>query len=239
MEIVEGEEISQDEANSPCWMTAYGRKNSKGMRMATTTCERTPTRGGRKGGGCTTAPRNVYQRIVATSRFPQLLRDKYRIIEKNACTYVKAQQVRLGDCTYKVSVYPAPLDDTCKGVIRGVDVDVNKAELRAGIVNHRNAGTIEVKRIKSNMAVVVLEIASLKVKLRKQKAAQAISSRVVGVSMAENAVHKSTQEPKVDVSKAKRKAPPPKDDSDSEMPGVESSQNKMLEELLRISKKIS
>ncbi|KAL3190507.1 hypothetical protein MRX96_020022 [Rhipicephalus microplus] len=44
------------------------------------------------------------------------------------------------------------------------------------------------------------------------------------------------QEPKVKVSKAKRKAPPTKDESDSEMFGVESLQNKMLEELLRISK---
>ncbi|KAL3254749.1 hypothetical protein MRX96_017497 [Rhipicephalus microplus] len=53
--------------------------------------------------------------------------------------------------------------------------------------------------------------------------------------MADDGVHKSMQEPKVEVNKAKRKAPAPKDESDSEMQ-VESSQNKMLEELLRISK---
>ncbi|KAH8008684.1 hypothetical protein HPB51_000721 [Rhipicephalus microplus] len=183
MEIVEGEEISEDEASSPGWMTAYGRKNTKGMRTATTTRERTPTRGGRKGGGRTAAPRNAYQRIVATSRLPQLPRDTYRIIvrprdglnvtkvsqirskqalamaaalapaeveedtifsngtqnifvvctphEKNACAYVKAQQIQLGDCTYRVFVFPAPPDDTCKGVIRGVDVDISEAQLRA------------------------------------------------------------------------------------------------------------
>ncbi|KAH8027049.1 hypothetical protein HPB51_001945 [Rhipicephalus microplus] len=119
------------------------------------------------------AQRNAYQRIVTTSRLPQLPRDTYRIIvrprngldvtkvsqipfeqalamaaalapaeieedticpngtqniyvvctshKKNACAYVKAQQVRLGDFTYLVSVYPAPPDDTCKGVTRGVD----------------------------------------------------------------------------------------------------------------------
>ncbi|KAH8029373.1 hypothetical protein HPB51_025585 [Rhipicephalus microplus] len=394
-------------------MTAYGRKNSKGMRTVITTRERTPTRGGRKGGGRTAAPRNAYQRIVATSRLHQLPRDTYRIIvrprdglnvtkvsqirfeqalamaaalapaeieedticpngtqniyvvctphENNACAYVKAQQVRLGDCTYRVSVYPAPPDDTCKGVIRGVDVDISEAQLRARIVNHRNPGAIEVKRIKNTTAVVVLfkeitnggsslhskdrfqvpyivrrrrrqrhrrsektqmalgmqsrdssvspsvsgtpkrgrsvtpaaqrcksrsrsrgrsasrrriqekltwadrvkektpkpkkvtwsaspehdekseieqlrqEIASLKAELRKQTAAQAISSRVEGANVADNAVHKSTQEPKVEVNKAKRKAPPPKDESDSEMQ-VESSQSKMLEELLKISK---
>ncbi|KAH8036095.1 hypothetical protein HPB51_017751 [Rhipicephalus microplus] len=166
--------------------------------MATTTRECTPTRGGRKGGGRTAAPRNAYQRIVATSMLPQLPRDTYRIIarprdglnvtkvsqirfeqalamaaalapakieehnicpngtqsiyvvctpyEKNACAYVKAQQVRLGDCTYRVSVYPAPPDDTCEGVIRGVDVDISEAQLRARIVNHRNLGAIEVKK---------------------------------------------------------------------------------------------
>ncbi|KAH7947614.1 hypothetical protein HPB52_014485 [Rhipicephalus sanguineus] len=486
MEIVEGEEISQDEACSPGWMTAYGRKNSKGMRTASTTSERDPTPGGRKDGGRTAAPRNAYQRIVATSRLPQLPRDTYRIMvrqrdglnvtkvsqirfeqalamaaalapaeieedticpngtqniyvvctphEKNACAYVKAQQVGLGECTYRVSVYPAPPDDTCKGVIKGVDVDISEDQLRARIVNHRNPGAIEVKRIKNTTAVVVLfkgmkvpnyvscgasmfrctlyrrhtevcygcgglghradvcpnpnskwcrtcgqksptedhnctpkcslcggphptadrackkifqvpyivrrrrrqrhrrsektqmargmqsrdssvsssassaprrgrsvtptaqrrnamqsrsrsrgrsaskrrfqeeltwadrvkktpkpkkvarsaspqhgekseieqlrqEIASLKAELRKQKAAQGISSRVEGANVADNTVHKSTQEPKVEVSKAKRKAPPPKEyESDSEMPGVESSQNKMLEELLRISK---
>ncbi|KAH8042456.1 hypothetical protein HPB51_023466 [Rhipicephalus microplus] len=159
MKIVEGEEIYQDEASSPSWMTAYSRKNSKGMRMATTTRERTPTRGGRKVGGHTAAQRNACQRIVTTSRLPQLPRYACRIIvrprsglnvtkvsqihfeqalamaaalapakieednscpngaqniyvvcsphEKNACAYVMAQQVQLGDRLYRVYVYPA------------------------------------------------------------------------------------------------------------------------------------
>ncbi|KAH7962359.1 hypothetical protein HPB52_015690 [Rhipicephalus sanguineus] len=296
MEIVEGEEISQDEACSPGWMTAYGRKNSKGMRTASTTSERDPTLGGRKDGGRTAAPRNAYQRIVATSRLPQLPRDTYRIIVR-------------------------PRDGL--NVTKGVDVDISEDQLRARIVNHRNPGAIEVKRIKNTTAVVVLfkgmkvpnyvscgasmkettptpsalredadglrnavpvssaprrgrsvtpaaqrrnamqsrsrsrgrsaskrrfqeeltwadrvkktpkpkkvarsaspqhgekseieqlrqEIASLKAELRKQKAAQGISSRVEGANVADNTVHKSTQEPKVEVSKAKRKAPPSK-----------------------------
>ncbi|KAH8039501.1 hypothetical protein HPB51_007403 [Rhipicephalus microplus] len=350
MEIVEGEAISQDEASSPGWMTVYGRKNSKGMRTTTTTRERTQTRGGRKGGGCTAIPRNAYQRIVATSKLPQLPRDTYHIIvrpmnglnvtkvsqirfeqalamavalapaeieedticpngteniyvvctphEKNACAYVKAQQVRLGDCTYRVSVYQAPPDDTCKGVIRGVDVDVSEAQLRARILNHRNPGAIETEHAKtdfkshtsseqkettptppalredadgprkavpgrlasrkkiqeeltwadrvkektpkpkkvtrsaspkhdelSDIEQLRQEIASLKAELRKQTAAQAISSRVEGGYVADNADHKSTQEPKVEVNQAKRRAPPPKDESDSEMQ-VQSSPSK-------------
>ncbi|KAH8029508.1 hypothetical protein HPB51_011382 [Rhipicephalus microplus] len=89
---------------------------------------------------------------------------------------------------------------------------------------------------KSEIEQLRQEIASLKPELCRQKAAQAISSRVEGANVADNAVHKSTQEPKFEVSKAKRKAPPPNDESVWEMPGLESSQNKMLEELLRISK---
>ncbi|KAH8027559.1 hypothetical protein HPB51_007109 [Rhipicephalus microplus] len=151
------------------------------MRTATTTRERTPTRGGRKGGGRTATPRNAYQRIVATSKLPQLPGDTYRIIvrprdglnvtkvsqirfeqalamaaalapaemeediicpnrtqnsyvvctphEKNACAYGKAQEVRLGNCTYRVSVYLAPPDNMCECVIRGVDVDISEAQL--------------------------------------------------------------------------------------------------------------
>ncbi|KAL1474629.1 hypothetical protein MTO96_037830 [Rhipicephalus appendiculatus] len=96
MEIVDGEEISQDEASSPGWMTAYARKNSKGMRAATTTHERNPTRGGRKDGRRTAAPRSAYQRIVATSRLPQLPRDTYRIIvrPRNGLNVTKVSQIR-------------------------------------------------------------------------------------------------------------------------------------------------
>lgn len=206
MEIVEGKDISQKETSSPGLMTAYGRENGKGMRAATTTRKGTPTRGERKNGGHNAAPRSAYDRIVATSRLPQLLRDTYRIIvrpkdglnvakvseicfeqalamaaalaaaeieedticpngtqniyvvctphEKNARAYVKAQQVRLGESTYRISVYPAPPDDTCKGVIRGVDVGINEAQLRARIVNCRNPGAIEAKRIKNTTVVV-------------------------------------------------------------------------------------
>ncbi|KAH8038095.1 hypothetical protein HPB51_021652 [Rhipicephalus microplus] len=89
---------------------------------------------------------------------------------------------------------------------------------------------------KSEIEQLRQEIASLKAELRKQKATQAISSRVEGANLADNAVQKSTQEPKVEVSKTKRKTHPPKDESDSEIPGVESSQNKMLEGFLSISK---
>ncbi|KAL1416765.1 hypothetical protein MTO96_027541 [Rhipicephalus appendiculatus] len=90
------EEISQDEASSSGWMTAYGRKNSKGMRAATTTHERNPTLGGRNDGGRAAASRSAYQSIVATSRLPQLPRDTYRIIvrPRDGLNVPKVSQIR-------------------------------------------------------------------------------------------------------------------------------------------------
>ncbi|KAL1483761.1 hypothetical protein MTO96_050194 [Rhipicephalus appendiculatus] len=61
---------------------------------------------------------------------------------------------------------------------------------------------------KSVIEQLCQEIASLKAELRKQKAAQVISSGAEGAKVAHTAVNKSTQEPKVEVSKCKRKAPP-------------------------------
>ncbi|KAL1466839.1 hypothetical protein MTO96_042476, partial [Rhipicephalus appendiculatus] len=57
---------------------------------------------------------------------------------------------------YRVAVYPAPPDDTCKGVIRGIDIDVNDNQLRELIVTKRNPSALEVKRIKNTMTVTIL-----------------------------------------------------------------------------------
>lgn len=76
--------------------------------------------------------------------------------EKNADAYARVQQIRLGEGTFGVAAYLAPPENTCKGVIRGVDVELNEAQLRARIVNHRNPGALEARRIKNTTAVVVL-----------------------------------------------------------------------------------
>ncbi|KAH7942772.1 hypothetical protein HPB52_001126 [Rhipicephalus sanguineus] len=52
--------------------------------------------------------------------------------------------------------YLAPPENTCKGIIRGVDVEVTEAQLRGRIVNHRNPGALEARRIKNTTAMVVL-----------------------------------------------------------------------------------
>ncbi|XP_065305230.1 uncharacterized protein [Dermacentor albipictus] len=76
--------------------------------------------------------------------------------EKNADAYARVQQIRLGEGTFRVAAYLAPPENTCRGVIRGVDVEVSEAQLRARIVNNRNPSALEARRIKNTTAVVVL-----------------------------------------------------------------------------------
>ncbi|XP_075734171.1 uncharacterized protein LOC142775837 isoform X1 [Rhipicephalus microplus] len=208
MEIVEGEAISPEEANGPGWITAYNRKPSKSKANQSQDARPTSTRGRRRDSGRTAEPRSAYQRLVATSRLPQLPRDTYRIIvrprdglnvakitpvqfeqalamaaalapqdlmedsicpnvtqnifvvctpiERNARAYTMVQQLRLRDTLYRVAVYPAPPDNTCKGVIRGIDIDLTDTQLRELIVTKRNPSALEVKRIKNTTAVTIL-----------------------------------------------------------------------------------
>ncbi|KAL1443901.1 hypothetical protein MTO96_045769 [Rhipicephalus appendiculatus] len=58
--------------------------------------------------------------------------------------------------SFGVAAYLTPPENTCKGIIRGVDVEVSEAQRRARIVNHRNPGTLEARRVKNTTAVVVL-----------------------------------------------------------------------------------
>lgn len=76
--------------------------------------------------------------------------------ERNARAYATVQQIRMKDTTYRVAVYPAPPDDTCKGVIRGIDLELNDSQLRELIVTKRNPNALEVKRIKNTTAVTIL-----------------------------------------------------------------------------------
>ncbi|KAH7936277.1 hypothetical protein HPB52_021318 [Rhipicephalus sanguineus] len=80
MEIVHGEAISPEEANGPDWIMACNRKSSKSKAKQPYDARPTSTLGRRRDGGCTTGPRSAYQRLVATSRFPQLPRDTCRVI---------------------------------------------------------------------------------------------------------------------------------------------------------------
>lgn len=75
---------------------------------------------------------------------------------KNAGAYAALRLIRLGSTEYQVSAYTAASDDTCKGVVRGVDVDIGEQQLAAMIVNQRNPKAMEVRRIKETTTVVVL-----------------------------------------------------------------------------------
>ncbi|KAH8036032.1 hypothetical protein HPB51_016336 [Rhipicephalus microplus] len=76
--------------------------------------------------------------------------------ERNARAYTTTQQLRLRDTLCRVAVYPAPPDDTSKGVIRGIDPDINDIQLRELIVTKPNPSALEVKRIKNTTAVTIL-----------------------------------------------------------------------------------
>ncbi|KAH7964459.1 hypothetical protein HPB51_027303 [Rhipicephalus microplus] len=95
-------------------MTAYVRENSNGMRAVTTTRKRTPTRGRRKGGGRTAAPRNAYQRIVATSRLLEHPRDRYRVIvrPRDGLNVTKVNQIRFEQAlALAVALAPAETEE--------------------------------------------------------------------------------------------------------------------------------
>lgn len=50
-------------------------------------------------------------------------------VRKNACAYTVFQQIRLREGTYHAEAYLATLDNTCNGVIHGVDADFSDAQL--------------------------------------------------------------------------------------------------------------
>ncbi|KAH8040828.1 hypothetical protein HPB51_012998 [Rhipicephalus microplus] len=57
---------------------------------------------------------------------------------ENAERYVKIRSIDLGGCNYEINAYEAAPDDTCKGVIRNIDVADGTAELERNIVNPKN-----------------------------------------------------------------------------------------------------
>ncbi|KAH8009719.1 hypothetical protein HPB51_019030 [Rhipicephalus microplus] len=235
MEIVEGEEISQDEASSPGWMMAYGRKNSKKMRTVTTTRERNapqrvadervvaapPPHGTRT--NAWSPPRgslNVRGTRIASTACKDRFQILY-IVRRRRCQRHRRSEkthMALGMQSRDSSVSPSVSGTPKRGH------SVTPAAQRRKRRSRSRGRSASRRRIQEELTWAD----RVKEKTLKPK-------RVEGTNMADDGVHKSMQEPKVEVNKAKRKAPAPKDESDSEMQ-VESSQNKMLEELLRISK---
>lgn len=207
VEMVEGVEITPEEARCPGWTTATGK--TKKARQETSKSTPSPVQqGGGRGGRRTAAPRNALKKLAAASRLPRLPRDHIRIIvrprggldvkkistirvaqalamaaalspnevgedivcpnnvqniyvvstpeERNARAYAMVKQIHLREGVFEVAAYMAASDNTCKGVVRGVDIEFNDAQLRAMIVHQRNPTALEVRRIKTTTTVIVL-----------------------------------------------------------------------------------
>ncbi|KAH8039504.1 hypothetical protein HPB51_007406 [Rhipicephalus microplus] len=75
---------------------------------------------------------------------------------QNARAYTLVQQLRLRDILYRVAVYPAPTNDTCKAAIRGIKLNLSNTQLRGLIITKRNHSALKVKRIKHTTAVTTL-----------------------------------------------------------------------------------
>ncbi|KAL1430299.1 hypothetical protein MTO96_015176 [Rhipicephalus appendiculatus] len=76
--------------------------------------------------------------------------------EKNARAYARVEEITVGMISYEVSSYLAAPDNTCKGVVRGVDLEFKQEQLSNMIVQPRNPRALEVKRIKNTTTVIVL-----------------------------------------------------------------------------------
>ncbi|KAH9384654.1 hypothetical protein HPB48_026665 [Haemaphysalis longicornis] len=95
VEMVEGEEISHEEANRPGWTTALGR--NKKARVETPVSAGNASHVGSKGGRRTAAPQGAMKRLAAASRLPRLPRDHIRIIvrPRDGLDVRKVSQIRL------------------------------------------------------------------------------------------------------------------------------------------------
>ncbi|KAH9377606.1 hypothetical protein HPB48_011121 [Haemaphysalis longicornis] len=67
-------------------------------------------------------------------------------IQKNARAYSRVESVTVGVANYEVSSYLAAPDNTCKGVVRGVDLDFDAGQLKDMIVQPKNPRALEVKQ---------------------------------------------------------------------------------------------
>ncbi|KAH8039433.1 hypothetical protein HPB51_007311 [Rhipicephalus microplus] len=91
---------------------------------------------------CTNPFQNIF--VVATP------------FEANARAYARVQEISMGSTVIGLAAYVAASDNTCKGVIRGINVDLSDAELTEMIVHRRNPDALGVRRIKKTPTVIVL-----------------------------------------------------------------------------------
>ncbi|KAG0414183.1 hypothetical protein HPB47_008659, partial [Ixodes persulcatus] len=71
-------------------------------------------------------------------------------------TYEGVEAISIGSANYEVSSYLAAPDNTCKGIIRNIDLEFDLDQLRSLIVQPRNPKALEARRIKNSTTVVIL-----------------------------------------------------------------------------------
>ncbi|KAG0432639.1 hypothetical protein HPB47_020649 [Ixodes persulcatus] len=76
--------------------------------------------------------------------------------ENNAKTDARVEAISIGSAIYEVSSYLAAPDNTCKGIIRNIDLELDHEQLRSLIVQPRNPKALKAKRIKNSTTVVIL-----------------------------------------------------------------------------------
>ncbi|KAM7284711.1 uncharacterized protein ISCGN_001805 [Ixodes scapularis] len=76
--------------------------------------------------------------------------------EHNAKTYAGVEAISIGPAIYEVSSYLAAPDNTCKGIIRNIDLELDHEQLRSLIIQPRNPKALEARRIKNSSTVVTL-----------------------------------------------------------------------------------
>ncbi|KAL1481417.1 hypothetical protein MTO96_034476 [Rhipicephalus appendiculatus] len=76
--------------------------------------------------------------------------------KKNACAYARVEALLVGTARYEVNSYLAAPDNTCKGIVRGGDLDFDHNQLRDMIVQPRNPKALEVKRSKDTTTIIAL-----------------------------------------------------------------------------------
>ncbi|KAL1474709.1 hypothetical protein MTO96_037789 [Rhipicephalus appendiculatus] len=76
--------------------------------------------------------------------------------QNNAAAYVKVQKLHTNQGAFEVAAYVAAPDNTCKGVIKNVDLSFDDATLKRLIVHDRNPTAIEARRSKKTKVVAIL-----------------------------------------------------------------------------------
>ncbi|KAL1486949.1 hypothetical protein MTO96_031149 [Rhipicephalus appendiculatus] len=76
--------------------------------------------------------------------------------QANAKAYASLEAITVNKADYEVSSYIAAPDNTCKGIIRNIDMEIDHEELRRLLIQPRNPSVLEVRRIKNSTTVVIL-----------------------------------------------------------------------------------